>query len=258
MKKKYLIPAVLCFFLCLVCIFFLVKPAFLSRRAEPEPQVQQRFPQNPVQTVEKAPPEAVEVAAPYVSPVDFETLFGQNPDIYAWLDIPNTDVSYPVVQSTDDTFYLDRDIDGEKSAYGAIFSESTYNGKDFSDPITVLYGHNMIDGSMFGSLQILYSDRESIGEHSEIIVYMPEQELHYKIFSVVPYDNRHIPYNYGDGTARGMKSFLESVSAVKSIDAYWDAENSATLEDKLLVLSTCLNGNRSGRFIVVAKQINSI
>ena len=77
----------------------------------------------------------------------------ENPDIYAWIYIPGTKVNYPVLQHpTDDTYYLNYNIDGSKGLPGCIFSEKAYNGKDFSDHNTVLYGHNMKNGTMFGCL----------------------------------------------------------------------------------------------------------
>lgn len=64
----------------------------------------------------------------YTSPVDFAALRERCGDIYAWLDIPDTDISYPVVQNADDTYYLTRDIDGNYAAEGSLFTESAYNG----------------------------------------------------------------------------------------------------------------------------------
>ena len=78
-------------------------------------------------------------------PVDFETLQKENPDIYAWITIPGTDIDYPVVQdSTDNTYYLNHAADTSLSDSGAIYSEKE-NAKDFDDYLTVLYGHNMKD-----------------------------------------------------------------------------------------------------------------
>ena len=96
----------------------------------------------------------------YVSPIDFASLQERCPDIYAWLEIPDTDISYPVAQNADDTWYLTRDIDGNYSSDGTLFTESAYNGTDLTDPATVIYGHRMNSGAMFGTLQKTYSDRE--------------------------------------------------------------------------------------------------
>jgi len=97
----------------------------------------------------------------YVSPIDFASLQERCPDIYAWLEIPDTDISYPVAQNADDTWYLTRDIDGNYSSDGTLFTESAYNGADLTDPATVIYGHRMNSGAMFGTLQKTYSPRAS-------------------------------------------------------------------------------------------------
>lgn len=192
---------------------------------------------------------------PYVSPIDFQALRERNPDIYAWLDIPGTDISYPLLQSEDDSFYLDHDSDGNWSSYGAVYSESRYNGTDFSDPITVLYGHRMSDGSMFGSLQPLYSDAKSLEQYGLIRVYLPDREIDYIVFAVLPFDSRHIVYNFG-GELRYKRAFLYSIATAKGLDVRVNDLAFAEPDDPLLVLSTCLRGNRSNRFLVVAKSLN--
>lgn len=75
-----------------------------------------------------------------------------NPDIYAWIEIPDTNVNYPIVQSADDdSYYLNHTIDGQEGYPGSIYTEKV-NAKDFSDFNTVIYGHDMKDGSMFKDL----------------------------------------------------------------------------------------------------------
>jgi len=198
-----------------------------------------------------------EVPVTYVSPINFSALQEKNPDIYAWLFIEGTDISYPVVQSTDDSFYLDHDENRESNAEGTIYSESAYNGTAFEDSITALYGHHMKNGRMFGNLQATYSDPEQFEKYRDIVIYTPEKELHYRVFAAVPYDNRHIPYCYGRDGERGVIGFLQSLTSGKSLDAIIDEEEMASSEDKLLVLSTCLKGDRTRRYLVVAKLISS-
>ena len=89
-------------------------------------------------------PEATE--EPVVDlPVDFAALEEINPDIYAWVEIPGTTINYPVLQHpTKDEYYNDHGADGKYSPYGSIFSQASYNGRDFHEPVTVLYGHNLV------------------------------------------------------------------------------------------------------------------
>ena len=87
-------------------------------------------------------------------PVDFAAWQERNPDIYAWIEYPGTNVDYPIVQSAkDDAYYLRRDIDGKEAVAGSLYTEHTYNSKTFDDPVTVIYGHNMANRTMFGGLQ---------------------------------------------------------------------------------------------------------
>ncbi len=84
--------------------------------------------------------------------IDFSALQEKNADIYAWIQIPGTLVDYPVLQhSTDRLYYLNHTIDGTAGLPGSIYSEAIHP-KDFSAPMTVLYGHNMRNDTMFGSL----------------------------------------------------------------------------------------------------------
>lgn len=134
---------------------------------------------------------------PYESPVDFEALWRENSDIYAWLDLPGTKISDPILQRDgEDTYYLKHDVHGQPSSWGSIFTESLYNTTTFADPVTVIYGHQMYDGSMFSSLQRIYSDPSWMEESRELVIYQKYRELHYEIFAAVPTDSRHLLYSY--------------------------------------------------------------
>ena len=112
--------------------------------------------------------EAPETAgtARYVSPVDFEELWKINKDIYAWLEIPGTNVSYPILQHpTEDEYYLRRNYKGEDDKEGCLFTECSYNDGKMGDRMTVIYGHNMKNQEMFGSLQELYSSEDALQQY---------------------------------------------------------------------------------------------
>jgi len=189
----------------------------------------------------------------YENAVDFEELTAQNEDVYAWLEVTGSTVNYPIVQSAeDDTYYLTHDINGKHDAKGMIYSEHRYNGTDFSDPVTILYGHRRNDMTMFSSLQPLYSDRAYFDEHREITVYLPEKELHYRIIAAVPYDDRHILYEYDFTKAKDFAAFFDSVFEMRSLDANVDTEAYPDYDDRILILSTCLWGDKSQRYLVIS------
>lgn len=252
MKKKALIVLVgVLGVLCIVC------GALLLWGGKPTPKTQNMGAE--ASAKETPQPESTPTAepvdeTPYESPIDFAALQAENPDIYAWLTVPNTDIDYPLVQRAgDDSFYLTHDSDGNENATGAIFTESTYNGTSMEDPVTVAYGHQMHTGTMFGKLQAVYSDPDSLTECSEMIVYLPDKELHYTVFAAVPYDNRHILYNFDFTDTRRYNAFLNSIYDVRAIGAQFSDTVVPSTDDKLLILSTCLQGNPQKRYLVLAK-----
>ena len=114
-------------------------------------------------------------------PVDFEKLWEINPEIYAWIEIPGTSVAYPIVQSaSDNSYYLNHTIEGMAGYPGSIYTEGI-NSKDFQDFNTMIYGHDMEDGSMFGGLH-QFEDSEYLKNHETLIIYTPEHKLTYRIF----------------------------------------------------------------------------
>lgn len=198
-------------------------------------------------------------AEPYSSPINFEELWEENEDIYAWLDIPGTEISYPILQHPeDDSYYLRRNAKRESDSNGVIYTEASYNGRDFSDPLTVIYGHNMNSGLMFGTLQKMYSSQEALNEHSEIIIYLPDRELHYEVFAAVPFDKRHILYNYDLSDKRTFRLFFQEILSVRSLEAVFAEDAAIQSDEKALILSTCLTGNRSKRFLVCGKLSETV
>lgn len=199
-----------------------------------------------------------EEKATYVSPIDFAQLTEINPHIYAWLDIPEADTSYPVVQHPeDDSFYLDRDINGEYRQAGSLFTEHEYNSIDFNDPVTIIYGHYMNSGVMFGNLQQFYSNPENFEQNNEFTVYLPEKELKYQVFAATSYDNRHILDNYDFRDEDMFDLYFDSIVSIRSLDANINREIDLKSSDKVLILSTCLKGDYSQRYLVFAKQIKA-
>ena len=124
-------------------------------------------------------------------PVDFTALQAQNSEIYAWIDVPNTQIELPIVQSrADDLYYLNRDLDGKYSRLGSIFTQSA-NSLDFTDPVTVIYGHNYASGGMFTNLHY-FENKTFFDENEYFYIYTPGRRLTYQIVSAYKYDERHI------------------------------------------------------------------
>ncbi len=202
--------------------------------------------------------EAVEEAEAedYESPIDFASLQEINEDVYAWIDIPGTEISYPILQHpTDEEYYLKRDIEGNYDSNGSIFSQASYNTNDMTDPVTVFYGHNMKSGAMFGDLEETYSDAEKFAEYNEIVIYLPEEELHYQVFAAVPYSNIHILDYYNMDSESQFESFIDSIWSARGFGINPDESVGVSWGDRVIVLSTCQSGGNT-RYLVLAKLID--
>ena len=198
-----------------------------------------------------------ETEAAYKSPVDFDSLAEVNPDIYAWLRIENTNIDFPIVQSQiNDQFYLDHNSDGEYSANGAIFSEHAYNGTDFEDPVTLLYGHHMHDGAMLGRMQEYYTDADFFEENPTFTIYTPEGELTYGVFAAVPYPGEHILYLHDFTNPQAFTGFFDEVMGIRDLSASFREEYAPAPGDHVVILSTCLIADNHNRFLVMGKKLD--
>lgn len=173
------------------------------------------------------------------NPVDFASLRVENPDIYAWIYIPDTNVNYPVLQNpTDDSFYLKHDKDGNYSEAGAIYSQLA-NKTDFSDPVTVLYGHNMNSGGMFATLHY-FENKDFFDSHQDMYIYTDGHILTYRVISAYQYDNRHIlnSFNFTDKAVvqQYFNTVLNPDSLVKNVR---EGVQLSADTDKIVQLSTC-------------------
>lgn len=181
-------------------------------------------------------------------PVDFDELKKANEDIYAWIVVPGTQVDYPVLQhKSNNAYYLNRTINKKWSVYGSIFTED-YNNKNFNDFNTLVYGHNMKNGTMFGDLK-KFRDAEFFKENRYITVYMENRILKYEIFAACTWDNKHILANRNFSLEQNRTSYLEEIFAVRDMNSQIAKDMTVTSDDRIITLSTCMN-NKEKRFIV--------
>lgn len=184
-------------------------------------------------------------------PIDFQSLQADNPDVYAWIQIPGTAIDYPIVQhETDELYYLNHAWDGKASSGGAIFTQM-YNQKDFTDYNTVIYGHEMGNGTMFNDLHN-YMDESYWNDHDTVLIYTPEKKLTYRIFAAVVYDNRHLMKSFQFLAKEDRQAFLDSLDDIRDLRSHIDDSVSVTSQDKILTLSTCLGTETNHRYLVEA------
>ena len=185
-----------------------------------------------------------------VIPVDFEALHEVNEDIYAWIDIEDTNVHYPILQSTtDDSYYLEHTVDRKAGLPGSIYTESI-NKKDFSDYMTLVYGHDMRDGSMFKHLH-KFSDAEFFKSHDTVMIYTEDAIHSYKVLAAVAYTDDHLMYKYDQNNAEDREAFVKSLYAMKNSRNQYRDGIIIGEESKFVVLSTCITGQPDKRWIVV-------
>ena len=205
---------------------------------------------------------------PIVEPEGMEATFAKYKDVYAWIDIPefktalgtSTDLSYPVAQHPSDrSFYLNRDLDGNNSKTGTLFTEAvvegkTLNGKDLNDPVTVIYGHNMANRTMFGGLQTFLSKMDFSQQHL-VYMYQKDRRVTYQIVGGVQYDLSHIIYYHDFSNDEVFNSFFDQLWKETDGTTNLDRANKPVAGDKVLILSVCKNGDDNHRYLVVCKMI---
>lgn len=188
--------------------------------------------------------------------VNFEELQRVNKDIYAWLHIPEADISEPLLQREGDGFYyLTHNSTGEVDVTGALFTESSYNHKDFSDAATVIYGKNAASGRQFGALQASYSSLEDLKKNGEILIYLPGGTFRYQAFAAAPFRSYHLLHYFDFSNETRFQAFLQAVRSMKAVDANWNEDIAVRPDDSLLILSTTRSGNVDDSYLVLAKRI---
>ena len=172
--------------------------------------------------------------------VDFNKLKEQNNETIAWLKINNTNVEYPVVKGTNNSFYLNHSFDKSKNSAGWIFAD--YKNKfDNTDKNIVIYGHNMRDGSMFGSmLNILDAKWYENEENTNITLYTENEKCIYKVFSIYKIENEDY---YIKTEFKNDNEFEEFVKNLKK-RSIKDFNVDISKDDNILTLSTCANNNK--------------
>ena len=204
MKKRKILLAALCVCAVLVGVSTVVvgRGVYDYLTVTPTPAPTPVPPPAPIRTPVPAPtpvptPEPTPTPVPYFPPDALTESRALNPHVIAWLDIPGTDVSYPILlHPTEDNHYLNINIDGSSGYPGCIYTNSM-EGPDFDTFNTVIYGHNMADGTYFGSLKS-YNDPDFRASHREIDIYTFTEKHSYDVFAVVTYDDRYITERYND------------------------------------------------------------
>lgn len=178
--------------------------------------------------------------------VDFENLKSMNPDTVGWIHFDgDVQIDYPLVQGTDNEKYLKTTFEGKKNSAGCLFIDFQ-NDEDFSDRNTIIYGHNMKNGSMLGRLR-KYKNTSFCEENPYFHVYTPNGSLLiYEIFAVsILKDSPEYYEKYFENDQK----FLDYVERIRGQSLYFK-ESKIKATSKIVSLSTCTNVTPDERLLV--------
>ncbi len=179
------------------------------------------------------------------------TLKKQYPDLYGWIILEGTVINYPIMQSTDNDYYLDHSYDGSKLKAGAIFADYRNNRDLMRNYNLVLYGHHMTNETMFNSLD-KFLDESFFRTNNIINIYTLDGMFTYRVFSVYETD-KYYPYIRTVFSSR--ESFINFANEMRDNSIHSIPGLTFDANDRILTLSTCTNRSDDGRLAVQAVMI---
>ena len=185
--------------------------------------------------------------------VDFDKLKSVNEDVVGWIYVDALpDISYPIVKGKDNQTYLHQTYEKNYNFAGTIFVDYENSG-DFSDCNTLVYGHNMKNGSMFGHLKKLREDDKLYKQDKYFWILTPERNYRYEIISAYTTGVNSDTYTLFKGPGEEFEKYLETIKGYSEIQT---DDTDLTIKDKIVTLSTC-TGNESTRFVVQGKRVDA-
>lgn len=186
--------------------------------------------------------------------VDFAALQGVNPDVVGWIYIEALDgISYPVVQGEDNEEYLHTTYEKNYNFAGTIFIDYE-NSRDFTDCNTLVYGHNMKNGSMFGRLKNFSEDQTTYEKSKYFWIFTPEKDYRYEIISAYTTGVNSDTYTLFKGPGDEFQEYLDTIKGYSEIET---DDRELTIKDRIVTLSTC-TGNDATRYVVQGRLADSV
>lgn len=168
--------------------------------------------------------------------IDWNALKEINSHVVAWLIVPDTNISYPIVQGEDNRYYLEHTFEKQNNYAGAIFMDQ-HNKPDFSDNNTFIYGHNVRHGTMFAELE-KFTDKEFFSEHKYVYLFTENKNYKCEIVSFHSTKDRSDYYKYGITDIEEWKSYIDLIRD-STINGYIHSDVDMGESDRLISLSTC-------------------
>jgi len=182
--------------------------------------------------------------------VDFDQLRTQFPNIVGWIQSAGTPINYPIVQSTDNDFYLYRLPNGVRHPWGSIFLDYR-NAPDFSSSVSIIYGHNMRSDDMFGSLRN-YRNQSFFDAHDSMFIFTPEQDYLLLLFAGYLVDSAYEvpPMNF-----QSEETFNQWLAETRN-RSFFHSQVDVSFDDRIMFLATCTDsGRHTERFVIVGRLV---
>lgn len=185
--------------------------------------------------------------------LDWNALKQKNNEIYAWIQIPDTDISYPVVQGSDNAYYLTHTADKVENYVGAIFMDYRQQ-PNFEEKNTMIYGHNVLHGSMFADIE-KFKEEEFFQNHPTFYIYTPNKNYKAEVFSIYTTQDTSSSYDIFYQSDEEYAKYLQMIQAQSD----FSRDLSVGVNDHIVSLSTCSyerNGQASElRYVLHAKLV---
>ena len=208
---------------------------------------------------ERDPDQVEEIDQPDEQPVapvsiDFDSLRSINEDVIGWIYVEALDgVSYPVVKGTDNDQYLHLTYEKNYNFAGTIFIDYE-NKADFSDCNTLVYGHNMKNGTMFGQLKNFSKDDSAYNKSKYFWIFTPEKTYRYEIISAYTTAVNSDTYTLFKGPGQEFVDYMNKIVSYSDVKT---TPGELGVDDKIVTLSTC-TGNESTRYVVQGKRVDTL
>ena len=181
--------------------------------------------------------------------INFTPYIRKCPAVYAWIEIPGTNIDYPIAHCEDavDPFYFTHDIDGNPSDSAMIITDSM-NAGDFSDPVTLVYGQDPGDGTMFSGLHD-FRDAAFFEDHDRINIYMDDVQLVYRIYACYIGSSDHILVNHDFNDPAAFTEYFDSIKDTRDLSMNIRDDAKPSFNDHVITLVTHCDDENKRLFV---------
>ena len=189
--------------------------------------------------------------------IDFAALQAVNSDVIGWIYVEALDgVNYPVVRGEDNSYYLHMTYQHNYNFAGTIFMDYA-NSRDFNDCNTLIYGHNMKNGSMFGQLKNYTTDEKTYRKSPYFWIFTPTASYRYEIIAAYTTAVNSDTYTLFKGPGAEFEEYLKKIVGYSQLPERPQNLEQLNMMDKIVTLSTC-TGNEATRYVVQGRRINTV